>query len=282
MRARRGANTGGACPIHGLSSLMYSGTLNLIAKVAIFKSMTSVSRSPQLTLPLSRHPTWGGARPGAGRKRGARPRVLHRRRSEIRAANPCHVTLRVVSGLPSLRSPALVTAFERTLAVGCERRVFRVVHYSLQRDHVHLIVEANDAAALGRGMMSVGARLARAVNRVFHRSGRVLADRYHARRITTPREARNALAYVLLNVRKHLVQTGVPAQRLRPAPDPASSGRWFDGWRDLRPGSCRRGPSCVAEARTWLLATGWRRHGLIDLRECPGWSRARRSPRTAP
>jgi REP element-mobilizing transposase RayT len=133
--------------------------------------------------------------------------------------------------LPSLRSPTLIAAFEHTLARGCERQEFRVVHYSLQRDHVHLIVEANDAAALGRGMMSVGARLARAINRVFHRSGRVLADRYHARRITTPRETRNALAYVLLNARKHMVQTGVPAECLRAAPDPASSGRWFDGWR---------------------------------------------------
>jgi len=164
----------------------------------------------------------------------------------------------------------LIAAFERTLARGCERGSFRVAHYSLQRDHVHLIVEAADEISLGRGMMSVGTRLARAVNRVFHRSGKVLADRYHARPIATPREARNALAYVLLNTRKHLVHSGLHASRLRPEPDPASSGRWFDGWRDLPPKREHRGPSCVAEARTWLLTTGWRRHGRIDLRECPG------------
>ncbi len=196
--------------------------------------------------------------------------MLHRRRPTHRAAHPCHVTLRVVRGLPSLRTPALIAAFERTLARGCDRGAFRVAHYSLQHDHVHLIVEAADAVALGRGMMSVGTRFARAVNRVFRRSGKVLADRYHARPIATPREARNVLAYVLLNARKHLAQSGVAASRLRPEPDPASSGRWFDGWRAPDQARHPRGPSCVAEARTWLLAIGWRRHGLIDLRECPG------------
>ncbi len=74
-------------------------------------------------------------------------------------------------------------------------------------------------------MKSVTARLARAVNRVFGRAGPVLADRYHARPLRTPREVRNALRSVLLNGRKH-------ARRARGARiDPASSGRWFDGWR---------------------------------------------------
>jgi REP element-mobilizing transposase RayT len=232
----------------------------------------------QLSLRLAARPTWGGARAGAGRKPGRRPRVWHRSRTRIRSSQPCHVTLRVLDGLPSLRTPALVKAFERTLACGCERGSFRVVHYSLQHDHVHLIVETKDAHSLGRGMMSIGTRLARAVNRVFGRTGRVLADRYHARPITTPREARNALAYVLLNVRKHLVRDGVPLGRIRREPDPASSGRWFDGWRTPSKVVSERAGACVAQARTWLLATGWRRHGLIDLGECPRGTR-RSKPR---
>lgn len=125
--------------------------------------------------------------------------------------------------------------------------------------------------------MSVSARLARAVNGVLRRRGRVLADRYHVRRLATPRETRNALAYVLLNVHKHLAQRGGSRARLGVEPDPASSGRWFDGWRGgTAAGRTRTDHPCVSTARSWLLRVGWRRHGLIDLRECPGQPHRRR------
>ena len=141
-----------------------------------------------------------------------------------------------------------------------------MVHYSIQTDHVHMIVEAKDRPALGRGMKSIGARLARAVNRVFRRSGRVLADRYHLHVLRTPKEVRHALRYVLLNARKHARRV---IRSLRC--DPASSGRWFDGWRrapTVLGGVPARRP--VARARTWLLRVGWRRHGLIDPADVPG------------
>ena len=141
-----------------------------------------------------------------------------------------------------------------------------MVHYSLQRDHVHMLVEAAGKDALGRGMKSVGARLARAVNRVFRRTGPVVDGRYHLKILKTPREVRNALAYVLLNARKHWRQRrgGAPPVRM----DRASSGQWFDGWRgDPAEGV---GSAEVARPRSWLLATGWRRHGLIDPAEVPG------------
>jgi len=100
-------------------------------------------------------------------------------RESLAGRHPAHVTLRVRPGVPSLRFAKLVRAFERSLAQASERGDFRVVHYSLQSNHVHLLVEAADATALARGMKSVGARLARAVNRVFGLVGPVLADRYH-------------------------------------------------------------------------------------------------------
>ena len=170
--------------------------------------------------------------------------------------------------VPSLRSVRLVREFERSLAKLRERRDFRLVHYSLQGDHAHLIVETKDPEALGRGMKALGARLARAVNRVFQRRGPVLADRYHLRVLRTPKEVRSTLAYVLLNARRHARKA---SRRLRC--DPASSGRWFDGWR-RRPEVHRsqaglRSPP-VARARSWLLRVGWRRHGLIDPLEVPG------------
>jgi len=141
-----------------------------------------------------------------------------------------------------------------------------VVHYSIQTDHVHLIVEASSSEDLGRGMKAVGARLARAVNRVFARRGPVLRDRYHVRTLRTPREVRNAIAYVLLNARRHLAKRGGPIPRVGRI-DPASSGRWFDGWRG---GPRAADAPAVARPRTWLLSAGWRRAGLVDPREVPG------------
>jgi putative transposase len=161
----------------------------------------------------------------------------------------------------------LVREFERTIAQVCERCDFRVAQYSLQSNHVHLIVEAADRSALARGMMAVGSRLARAVNRVFRHTGPVLADRYHVRALRTPREVRNALRYVLLNARRH-------AQRVTRAValDPASSARWFAGWRrgDGTDVIVSQGPASVARARTWLLSVGWRLHGLLDPADLPG------------
>jgi REP element-mobilizing transposase RayT len=168
-----------------------------------------------------------------------------------------------------------VREIERTFAAGCERPGFRLVHYSLQGNHAHLIVEAHDRETLGRGMMAIGARVARAVNRVARRQGPVLADRYHVRLLPTPKEVRNALRYVLLNARRHAATAR--AALTRPTRlDPASSARWFDGWKRARPASkamTRATPAerpAVARARTWLLTVGWRRCGLLDPADVPG------------
>jgi REP-associated tyrosine transposase len=227
------------------------------------------SATRQLTFDLRPPRRWGGQREGSGRKPGPRPRDPHRRRAALAARFPCNVTLRVRRGLPSLRSRPFVRELRYRLRGACERTRFRLVHYSIQADHLHLIVEASSSQDLARGMKSIGARVARAVNRVFARRGPVLADRYHRRVLRTPREVRNALAYVLLNVRKHFRQRWgyAPAARL----DAASSGRWFEGWRREPAGREPPGDARdVARPRTWLLVAGWRRHGLIDPAEVPG------------
>jgi len=227
------------------------------------------SRDPQLSLSLPDQRRWGGRRRGAGRKRRPTSGLAHKSRVELRKL-PAHVTLRMVAGLPSLRTVPILRAIERTFARGCARPDFRLVHYSLQGNHAHLIVEADDRAALGRGMMAIGARLALAVNRVAKRTGRVLADRYHVRPLATPREVRNALRYVLLNARKHAAETAAKSTRTTSL-DPASSARWFDGWRpDVPIEIAPRAIPTVARARTWLLAVGWRRHGLLDPADVPG------------
>jgi len=220
----------------------------------------------QIELPLRAKASWGGKRESAGRRPGRRPRVPHRSREPFAGRFPCHVTLKMRRGVPSLRSGRLIREFERSLtSLRKQRSECRVVHYSLQKDHVHVIVEAQGREALGRGMKALGARLAGCIHRVFGRSGRVLGDRYHLHVLHTPREVRNVLRYVLLNARKHARRPGPDGR-----PDPASSARWFDGWR-----GCRRVPAAapgtpVARARSWLLRSGWRRHGLIDPSDVPG------------
>lgn len=221
----------------------------------------------QLSLDLVAPRRWGGRRARAGRKpKGDRVGLPHLRRPDFASRHPLHVTLRVRPGVPSLRKPRFVREFERRMTAGCERGSFRVVQYSLQSNHVHLVVEAESRSALARGMIAVGSRLARVVNRIFGRHGPVLDDRYHARVLRSPREVRNVLRYVLLNVRHHV------SQLTSAALDSASSARWFDGWCD-ETGELRRawtGPRPVARARTWLLAKGWRQHGLIDPGDVPG------------
>jgi REP element-mobilizing transposase RayT len=180
--------------------------------------------------------------------------VPHDARPELAARHPVHVTLRIARGLPSLRVRRSHRILEDAMRAGRERFGLRLVQYSVQSNHLHLLVEAGGRASLSRGMQGLAVRMARALNRAWQRTGKVFADRYHAHVLRTPREVRNALAYVLGNARKHGV-------RLVAALDPFSSGRWFDGWSDGRGGADRDAP--VARARTWLLRIGWRHYGAI-------------------
>ena len=231
-----------------------------------------MSRPRQLSLDdHRRHHGHGGPREGAGRKpQSARPPVHHVKRPRVPGRCPSHVTLRVRKGIPSLRTQGFVREFRRSLRALRERGDFRVCQFSIQGNHLHLVVEAAGKDALGRGMKALSARVARAVHRVFRRRGPVLYGRYHLRILRTPREVRNALAYVLLNARKHWCERrgSPPPVRL----DRASSGVWFDGWRraPTRPPPDER--PAVAVAHTWLLRRGWRRHGLIDPAEVPGFA----------
>ena len=192
--------------------------------------------------------------------------MRHRSRAEFPGRFPCHLTLKVRAGLPSLRRLGVVREVMQSFASGADRGSFRLLEFSLQSDHLHAIVEAEGREALGRGMKSLAARFARAVNRALGRSGTVLRERYHLHVLCTAREVRNALCYVLTNARRHLAKLG----RALPGGariDPASSGAWFQGWRPevSRPEST--GPPPVARATSWLVRVGWRRYGLLDPAE---------------
>jgi REP element-mobilizing transposase RayT len=151
---------------------------------------------------------------------------------------------------------------------------FRVLHFSVQWDHVHLVVEASDKAALSAGMRSLVIRIARAVNELLGRKGRLWADRWHGRDLASPREVRHALVYVLANFRKHA------KARLGPGIDAFSSATKFDGWRGFTESAelPRAGPMVhralarwvvVSKAKTWLASAGWRARGLVRIDEAP-------------
>jgi REP element-mobilizing transposase RayT len=196
--------------------------------------------------------------------------------------------MKVIGGLPSLRLRSLFLVVRRALAAGNERVGFRLVHFCVQGNHLHLLIEANDRQALSRGIQGLAVRVARAVNRVLQRAGSVFADRYHARALKTPRAVRWALRYVLLNARKHERQA-VGAARCGAGTvpkgfvDPCSSAAWFGGFSqpaELIFGAreCREdfekaaglGASPVAPPQTWLLRVGLTRAGPFGVDEVPG------------
>jgi REP element-mobilizing transposase RayT len=179
-----------------------------------------------------------------------------------------HVTLRCRPEIGRLRRRVGFRAVREALAVVVARvERFRIVHLSIQRNHIHLLVEARNKGELARGMRGFAISFSRQLNRRLRRRGRVVADRYHARALTSPRQVRHALCYVLNNWRHHREHPGQPD-----AFDFYSSALAFDGWavcgRRGLPADAELLPTAVA--RTWLLTRGWRRHRLIAATEVPG------------
>jgi putative transposase len=193
--------------------------------------------------------THGGPRDGAGRKkRLVRPNVPHRVRPRHPWYAPVHVTLRRAKGLPGLRSELLYNQIREAVRL-TRREDFRIVEYSVQRDHVHMLVEAESAAALAAGMKSFAVRAARRLNsRALRRRGSVWAERYHRRDLGSPRDVRNAVVYVMNNhLKHHEFEDGLV--------DPYSSAPWFEFW--MHKPEPPAGPPPVERARTWLLRRGW-------------------------
>lgn len=185
--------------------------------------------------------THGGARAGAGRPRGSRTseRIPHTRRPRVTRHRPHHITVRVTRGTWNLRAQRcfgpIAAAFKRIRA----RDDFRLVHFSVQHNHLHLIVEANGRRAMSNTLRALFAQIARDLNRVMGASGTRFDDRYHEHILGTPNEVRNALQYVIGNRGVHLVRMG------------RSPGHDFDPCSSLVRDELIKRPEC------WLLTKGW-------------------------
>ncbi len=218
-----------------------------------------------------------GVKLGRPKKKGSGS--PHQARPELNGRNPAHVVLRAHKVVRTLRRRDIYKAIRWATVVVAKWEDFRIVHLSIQRNHVHLLVEAADKHALARGMKAFQISAAKLINRVLpkvdgkRRRGSVFPDRYHLEVITNRRQARHALAYVLNNWRKHREdQVGVPRTWLV---DPFSSGCYFNGWKELEGRDVFwRLPEtyenlAVWLPKTWLLSTGWKKYGLIGCREVP-------------
>jgi REP element-mobilizing transposase RayT len=202
-----------------------------------------------------RLPTWGGKRKGAGAKpAGARAGVAHVRRPSLSPHHPAHVTLRVLPHVWNLRSRRAFRAIGRAFVSSKKRDGFRLVHFSVQGNHLHLIVEARDARRLSRGMQGLATWIARRLNELMGRCGKVFADRFYAHVLRTPLEAARAIAYVLGNFIVHSVRREGKCGR---------GGAASDAGAD--PFSSAGGSGLAGAPRTWLLREGWRRTAREDV-----------------
>jgi len=231
------------------------------AEIMLRKKRRKKGKPGQQSLPFH-----GGARDGAGRPPN-RNRVSHAKRPLVKSRLPMHITLSMRSDVPQLRNYDLVPILKRAFFACLDKDAFRIVQFSIQTNHIHLICEAAGNEGLARGIQAWAVRVARGLNRKLGRRGSVFSDRYHVEIITMPKQMRNTYCYVLQNARHH----GIDVGHVRHGIDPFSSGWWFDGWSrdDWRTGLSPPLRACVAPARSWLATTGWRRYGAIGVTESP-------------
>jgi REP element-mobilizing transposase RayT len=238
---------------------------------------------PKVTRKLDKHGQFrGGTHKRSGRpKRGARASERHKVRPRLLASQPVHVILRAHPAIGSLRRHDVFAAIrEATYTAFRRAETFHIVHLSIQRTHIHMIVEAKDRLALAKGMKVFGISAAKHINAAVgarngeRRRGCVFTDRYHARILKSPRQVRNTINYVLNNWRHH----GEDRTKLRKPwrVDPYSSALAFDGWKEREErGVLYKVPGgydglLVWRPKTWLLSKGWRKYALIGAFEVPG------------
>jgi REP element-mobilizing transposase RayT len=224
----------------------------------------------------------GGRRPGAGRRpKGKRSSEPHKKRPALKASRPVHVTLRIAADISSLRTRHLYHAIRWAMIATFTHERFRIVHISIQREHMHMLVEADDAESLSAGMQGFEISAAKLINAAItertgtKRRGQVFPDRYHAEIITCPTQARNALSYVMNNWRKHDEHRGKLARRWKL--DPFSSAVNFPDWIERADDPWMWATRRTYERlptwrpRTWLLWKGYLRGGPpISYAEIPG------------
>ena len=134
---------------------------------------------------------WGGKREGAGRKpKGAKAGVPHRKKGPLSRRHAVHVTMRLRDGLPSLRRWREYEVLLGAFRSGCERFGFRLVHYAVLGNHVHLLTEGENRRGHARGVAGLAIRIAKRLNKLWGRQGKVFHERFHGRKVAIRRRLR--------------------------------------------------------------------------------------------
>lgn len=136
----------------------------------------------------------GGRRSNSGRKRIHSKGVSHRIREHVSNRTPLHINFKYKA---YMRNKYCLKLLKRAI-LNARKLGLRVNHFSLQYDHVHLIVEAESNAILESGMRSITVTIAKGM-----KMGKVQLERYHLHVLRGLRETRNAVLYVLFNRQKH-------------------------------------------------------------------------------
>lgn len=136
----------------------------------------------------------GGRRPHSGRKRIHSKGVAHRIRESVTGRTPMHINFKYRT---QIKNKFCLKLLKRAI-LNSRKHGLRVNHYSLQSNHIHLIVEAESNEILSRGMRSLTVTFARGL-----KMGKIQIERYHLHVLRAVRETKNAILYVLFNQQKH-------------------------------------------------------------------------------
>ncbi len=155
--------------------------------------MKKIRKNTQLTL-INRK--------GAGRPALHDPGIRHTNRPHIKKPASLHLTIKVKKKKAEIKNKSVLKILKRAI-LNARKQGLRVIHFSLEYDHVHLLIEADNNLILGKGMQAFGVTLSKAINRLKKLKGGVYKHRYHFRQISSTRELKIVMNYIFTNGLKH-------------------------------------------------------------------------------
>ncbi|MDD4973652.1 MAG: transposase [Bacteriovorax sp.] len=128
--------------------------------------------------------------------------MRHTSRPHLSKACSLHLTVKIKKIKAELKNKSVLSILKRAI-LNARKQGLKVIHYSLEYDHVHLLIEADNNHILSKGMQSFGVTISKAINRMRKLKGGVYKHRYHFRKISSPRQLKNVLNYIFNNGIKH-------------------------------------------------------------------------------
>jgi hypothetical protein len=126
--------------------------------------------------------------------------IRHTKREAILGPRPLHLTIKLIRA--DIQNKAILKALRHAI-FRARLQGLRVIHYSLEHDHIHLYAESSDNKILGKAMKALGGSLVKRINKHFLSKGRCYKTRYHLRILRSATEVKNVINYILKNGIKH-------------------------------------------------------------------------------